>query len=245
MTAAEKRLYHYKWDRFQKRQERIYTTKFRAALKEQVQQYATLGYITSAPIYAVLLDLYTTVGPLWANQSRLSVTRQQVKARMPMGFSERIIELMRQYYQLDLLNEAEMITDYTREVIRKVLSDASLSGASINEQVRALESNSELSGMRARRISRTETVSAANTAGLIQAKESGFAKNKIWLSVDDKRVRHSHRNVDNVTIGIDEFFNVGGATMQNPGARKQQTGLPVPPSQTVNCRCTLAFSVIE
>jgi uncharacterized protein with gpF-like domain len=245
MTSAEKRLYHYRWDRFQKRQERIYTTKFRAALKTQIRQYASLGYITSAPIYEVLVDLYTTVGPLWSNQARLSTTRQQVKARMPMGFSQRIVDLMKSYYGIDLLNDAEMITDYTREVIRKVLSDAALSGASINEQVRAMEANSELSGMRAARIARTETVTAANGAAVIQAKESGFAKNKIWLSVNDKRVRHNHRLVDNVTVGIDEPFSVGGELMLQPGARKQTNGLDVSAKNVVNCRCVVAFQVIE
>ena len=245
MTPAEKSAYHYKWDRFQKRQERLYTVKFRKALHEQVRQQAVNGHITSTPIYEVLAHLYKNVGVKWAHATQVNVKRQQVKARQPMGFSQRIVDLMRDFYGLDLLNEAELITDYTREVIRKVLSDSALSGASINEIVRAIENEPDMGQMRARRIARTETVNAANTAGLINSKESGVPMNKIWLSISDKRTRHSHRNVDDVTIGLDDYFNVGGATMQNPGARKQQNGLPVPGSQTINCRCTLAYVVIE
>lgn len=245
MTSTQKRLYHYRWDRFQKRQERIYTVKFKAALKTQCTQYATLGYITSAPIYEVLTDLYKTVGALWAHQSQVLTNRMQVKARMPMGFNQRIVDLMKSYYGIDLLSDSEMITDYTREVIAKVLGDASLSGASINDIVRELTSNSELSTMRATRIARTETVTAANGAAVILAQESGVKKNKIWLSIDDRRTRHSHRNVDNAVVPLDSPFNVGGALMMQPGARKQTNGLDVPAKETINCRCTVAFETIE
>lgn len=246
MTPAQRKLYHYRWDRFQKRYERIYTTKFKAALKEQIIQQAYKGFIISAPIYEVLVDLYKTVGPLWAHQSSVLVKRQrQVKARMPMGFNERIVELMRQYYGIDLLNDAETITDYTREVIREVLSDSALSGASINDIVRVLSGNSELSTMRARRIARTEVVTSANGAAVIQAQETGVPMNKVWLSVNDKRTRHSHREVDNQTVPLDSPFNVSGTQMMQPGVRDQPNGLSVPAKEVVNCRCTVAFEVIE
>lgn len=245
MTKAQRKLYHYRWDRFQKRYERIYTTKFKAALKKQILQQAYTGRINAEPIYDVLLDLYKTVGVLWANQTRLNVKRQQTKARMPMGFSERIVELMRQYYGIDLLQDAETITDYTREVIREVLSDSALSGASINDIVRELSGNSELSTMRARRIARTEVVTSANGAAVIQAQETGVPMNKVWLSVIDKRTRHSHREVDNQTVPLDSPFNVSGTQMMQPGVRDQPNGLSVPAKEVVNCRCTVAFEVIE
>lgn len=245
MTAADKQAYLYKWDRFQKRHERIYTVKFKAALKEQIIQQAYKGFITSTPIYDVLVELYQQVGSLWAHASSVSTKRMQTKARMPMGFLQRIVDLMRQYYGIDLLNDAELITSYTREVIGRILSDAALSGASINDQVRAMEADTELGAMRARRIARTETVTAANGAAVIQAKESGIAKNKIWLSVHDSRTRHSHRLVDESVVPLDGAFNVSGTMMEQPGVREQPNGLPVPAGEVVNCRCTVAFKVIE
>ncbi len=257
MTAAEKKAYHYKWDRFQKRFERIYTTKFKAALKEQVAHQVKHGYITATPIYEVLVSLYKTVGPLWAHQTQVNIKRQQVKslttttsgvfvkARQPMGFNERIVELMRDYFGINLLQDAEDITAYTREVIGKVLTEATTSGASINDIARALESNSELGTMRGRRIARTETVTSANGAAIINAKELGLPMRKIWLAVNDKRTRHSHRMVDNMVVGLDDPFNVNGTLMQQPGARKQSNGLAVPGKETINCRCTLGFEVIE
>jgi uncharacterized protein with gpF-like domain len=242
MNKAE---YIRRWDRFQKRYERIYTTKFKAALQEQVRQHLEIGYINSQPIYEVLVDLYKTVGPLWAFNTGVHRFKRQTKARLPMGFSERIVELMRQYYGIDLLNDAEGITEYTREVIQDVLGAAATSGISFDEIVKQLETSTELSAMRARRIARTEVVSAANAASLINAQETDVPMVKIWLAVDDKRTRRSHRFVDDQTVPLDTPFNVGGVEMMQPGVRQQPNGLPTPANEVVNCRCVLGYRVIE
>lgn len=236
--------YIFKWHRFQQRHEAIYTTQLKDALRENIRQWErnqNVMDVTSEPIYKVLAELYQTVGPLWAARTGVHITAREQKALMPMGFSERIVELMRQYYGLDLLNDAEEITAYTREVIVRVLSEAAQSGSSFDMIVKLLTSNSELSAMRARRIARTETVTAANGAAYINAKESGLLMRKEWLAVHDKRTRHSHKEVDGVAVNIDDYFTVGGAKMLTPGARVQENGLPVPPEQVVNCRCTQGF----
>jgi uncharacterized protein with gpF-like domain len=243
MTDEEKRLYALKWHRFETRYEAIYTVKFTKALKEQVAQYATLGYITAEPIYKVLVELYKTVGPTWAAHTGLHRLKQ-VKALAPMGFNERIVELMRQYYGIDLINDAELMTRYSREVIANVLSSAALTGASLNEVVAELLLNPEFSAMRARRIARTETVTAANGAAIINAKEKGFKLNKEWIAIEDKRTRHSHRNgsgVGGTIVQLDDAFNVGGEMMEQPGVRSQPDGRPVSGWNVVNCRCVVAF----
>jgi uncharacterized protein with gpF-like domain len=242
MNKAE---YIRRWDRFQKRYERIYTTKFKAALQEQVRQHLEVGYINSQPIYEVLVDLYRTVGPLWAFNTGVHRFKRQTKARMPMGFSERIVELMRQYYGIDLLVDAEGITDTTREYIQEVLSAAATSGISFNEIVRQLETDPNLNAMRARRIARTEVVGAANAASLINAKETDVPMVKIWLAVDDRRTRRSHRSVDNQTVPLDTPFTVGTIEMMQPGVRKQPNGELTPANEVVNCRCVLGYRVIE
>lgn len=244
MNPTQRIDYIYKWHRFQQRYERIYTTKFKAALQQQLQQFIktrNVDHVYAEPIYKVLVDLYKTVGPLWAARTGIHRVAREQKALMPMGFSERIIELMRQYYGIDLLNDAETITSFTREVIRNVLADAAQSGISFDDIVRELTGNSELSTMRARRIARTETVTAANGAAIINAKESGLKMNKEWIAIEDKRTRHSHRNVDGNIVGIDEPFKVGDSYMQQPGVRTQPNGLEVPASEVVNCRCTISF----
>jgi len=249
MTPAEQNKYFYEWHKFQQRYEKYYEKKFAAALKVQVAAFIKtqdLMAIPSFPIYTVLVDLYKTVGARWARVAKVSMS----KATGQMGFNEQIVELMRQYYGIDLLNDAEEINNTTRAVIQKVLDDAAITGASFDDIVRQLTSNSELGAMRARRIARTETVTAANGAAMIYAQTSGNVMEKIWISVKDKRTRHNawanHVTIDGTVIDINEPFllksqKLGDILMMQPGVRKQPNGLAVPASEVVNCRCVVAF----
>jgi len=250
MTQAEQNKYFYEWHKFQQRYEKYYEKKFTAALKVQVAAFLKtqdVMSIPSFPIYTVLVNLYKTVGPRWARISKLSMT----KATGQMGFNERIVELMRQYYGIDLLNDAEDITAYTKEVIQKILSDAAITGASFDDIVRQITTSSELGPMRARRIARTETVTAANGAAMIYAQTSGNVMEKVWISVKDKRTRHNawanHVTIDGTRLDIEEPFllksqKLGDIFMMQPGVRKQPNGLAVPASEIVNCRCVVAFN---
>jgi hypothetical protein len=249
MTQAEQNKYFYEWHKFQQRYEKYYEKKFTAALKVQVAAFIKtqdLMAIPSFPIYTELVNLYKTVGPRWARISKLSMT----KATGQMGFNERIVELMRQYYGIDLLNDAEDITAFTKQVIQKILSDAAITGASFDDIVRQLTSSSELGPMRARRIARTETVTAANGAAMIYAQTSGNIMEKVWISVKDKRTRHNawanHVSIDGTRVDIEEPFllksqKLGDIFMMQPGVRKQPNGLAVPAAEIVNCRCVVAF----
>lgn len=250
MTKKEQNEYFLMWKKFQQRYEKYYEKKFVKALKIQVDLFLKTQDVMSIPafpIYTVLLDMYKTVGPRWVRLSKFSMT----KASGQMGFNERIVELMREYYGIDLLNDAEKINDYTKQVIQKILGDAAISGASYDEIVRAITTNSELGSMRARRIARTETVTASNGAAMVYAQTSGNQMNKIWLSVRDQRTRHNayanHVTIDGTTIDINEPFvlqsqKLGEIKMMQPGVRNQPNGLAVPAAEIVNCRCVVAFS---
>ena len=244
MTPQEQREYWFRWQRFQRRYEDIYTVKIYNALKQQLQQFIDtrdILYVSSTPLYTVIVDLYKTVGPLWAAFTNSKLPRR--KSRMPMGFSERIIQLMQQYYGIDLLNMAEGITDTTRQIIAEILSKASITGASIDEIVKEIE-RLAVNRKRARLIARTETVTAANSAAIINAKEKakefGLEMNKIWIATNDNRTRNDHRSVNQMVVGIDDPFNVGGYQMQQPGDRGSKYS-PTPAKEICNCRCTIAF----
>src|SRR5690606_26004073 len=62
---------------------------------------------------------------------------------------------------------------------------------------------------------------------------------KTWLTVGDSRVRPSHRALHGTTVGVDEAFDVGGASLAYP---HDPSG---PASETINCRCVLALGVME
>jgi hypothetical protein len=245
MTPEENRLYWLKWSRFQQRWEKYFTTVFKKALKQQIDAFIRTKdpmLVPSYPIYTALNELYKKVGPLWANEVRKDIRiKTIIKAQLPMGFNQDIIDLMRDYYGIDLLNDAELMTRYSREIIAKVLSDALPLGLSFDQIVKQLIANPEFSAMRARRIARTETVTAANGAAMLYIKRSPAKWNKVWIAVKDSRTRHNHRDIDNTTIDIDRAFQLPDAEMMQPGARKQPNNLPVPASEVVNCRCTVAF----
>jgi len=243
MTPEEQDNHWHTFNSFQQAMERKYTPIIQAALKAQIDKFASTGDVnsfSSERVFKALKDLYYYTGPNWAHKAILNLRKQ--KERRPMGFNDRIVQLMKAYYGVDILNQAEHITSTTRELIQQVLSDAATEGFGFDEVVYRLR-NTELTQARARMIARTETVTAANGAARLAAKDTGLALNKIWISIRDKRTRHSHRIEDNTVVDIDQPFKVGddGAQMQEPGARTQPNGLPVPPKEFINCRCTQAF----
>ena len=143
---------------------------------------------------------------------------------------------MRKYYGIDLLNVAEGLTQTTKDQIQAVLSEAAEKGWSFDEIVSRLQVP-ELTSVRARLIARTETVSAANGAATINAKETGLQLNKIWIAAIDSRTRPDHLIVNGQIIGVDDYFIVGGYKMSQPGDRTHGADS----SEICNCRCTVAF----
>ena len=250
MTIAEQNKYWREWNRFQMKYEKQFTSKFKKALQIQVEAYAKTANtmeIPSFPIYTVLLELYTKVGPIWARFNReASIKADDTFVTGQMGFNERIVELIQNYYGVNLLNDAELMTQYSREVIVEVLGRAAETGASFDDIVKELLRHPEFGAMRARRIARTETVTAANGAAMLYANESGNVMEKIWIAVKDSRTRHDHKAVDGTRLDIQTPFDLmnqkyGKVQMMQPGARVQPNGLPVPAVEVVNCRCTVAF----
>lgn len=235
MNHQQKIDYWYSFHRFQQRHEAIYTPKFQKVLREQIKQYTdsgTLVAVTAAPVYPVLVELYKEVGRLWAHKSQLHT--RTLKSRQPMGFSQHIIDLIKQYYGIDLLNDAEGLTETTRDQIRRVLQEAATSGIGFSDIVKQLE-NPELTVSRARLIARTETVAAANAGSLINAIDSGLDSDKIWISARDNRTRPHHREVDNHIVSMNADFIVGGLPMKAPGDKRGGA------QNCCNCRCVVAF----
>lgn len=246
MTNASRQEYRTRFRRFQKRYELIYTPKINAALREQINQFISTGTtmaITSEPIYAVLKDLYVTVGPVWAAYTNSLLPRN--KARMPMGFSERIVSYMRHYF-LSILQIAENITAKTREIIQRILGNAAETGDSFDDIVKTIRSTTELGKVRARLIARTEVLGAANKASYENAKATGLELNKVWISCKDNRVRvipkdkFDHLVMDGVKIGLHDMFNVQGETLEYPGDKEHGATA----SNLCNCRCVAGFWVV-
>lgn len=91
---------------------------------------------------------------------------------------------------------------------------------------------------RARVIARTESHGARNTvnAASVRRAASAFgsadAFSRRWQAAEDARTRPTHVDADGQTVGLNEPFTVGGASLDFPG---DPAG---PPGEVINCRCT-------
>ena len=233
MTPKEQREYWLKFHRFQQRQEKIYIPRINKILKEQVQEFIRTKdtiYIRSTQLHGELFKLHVAVGTLWAKHTRSML----VKSDGRIGFSERIFQLMRQYFFNELLEIAEDITQTTIRLIQEVLTNGAKNGASFDDMVDELE-KADFTRKRARLIARTETVGASNQANYINAVESGRPMNKIWIAARDSRTRPDHAQVNQTVIPLHQKFIVGDSEMLYPGDKAGTA------KEVCNCRCALGF----
>lgn len=261
MTQDEKNNYLLRFRRFQQSREKFFAPKINAELHKQymvVVDNINLGEkavlkIDSGGIATVLKQIYIDAATVYGAKVSADLKKEGVKSSTfemelkrtgGIGFSERMHQLITDYFRTDILNTSKEITQTTRELITQVFTDAYAAGLGINEIVAKLR-NTELSRMRSRLIARTETVTAANQGALFVAKDTGLKLNKVWLATKDKRTRADHVEVDGQKVGRDDYFNVGGNTMLIPGARVQENGLPVEAKEVCNCRCTTIFETIR
>lgn len=85
------------------------------------------------------------------------------------------------------------------------------------------------------------TIGGANESNTVigygeleDAIDEGYEK-KRWKTERDSRVRSTHRELEGVTIPIDDYFDVGGSYMLYPGDPEGD------PKETANCRCVLEY----
>lgn len=108
--------------------------------------------------------------------------------------------------------------------------------AELRERVKA---SANVSSKRAEVIARTEVNSAMNNGAYEQMKALDVTTIKEWIATNDSRTRESHEEVDGEEIAGDAKFMVGGYAMDHPH------DLNAPPSETINCRCTLAWEIVD
>ena len=251
MTNEELSQLWHTFHRFQKSREIKYGPKINTALKAQVKQFTSarwaglsdtqaLDRVTSYGLLEVLKPLYLDAGVTYGAKVLAYIKRQ--KARMPIGFNELMVQIIEQYFQIELLNDVEDITQTTRDFIRNIMIEAYKDGLSFDEIVKQLESPG-FTAKRARLIARTETVTASNTGAMLAAKTTGLKYNKVWISAQDNRTRRvprdkfDHLHMNGVTIAADDKFNVTGELMDFPGDRKNGANA----GNICNCRCTHGY----
>ena len=106
-----------------------------------------------------------------------------------------------------------------------------------------------VSERRAELIGRTEIIRASNAGSLAGAQETNIPMRKFWLSTRDDRTRGANPKdiFDHFSVNedkgypLDEAFRISGELLMHPGDRSNGAS----PGNTINCRCTLTYQVIE
>lgn len=129
---------------------------------------------------------------------------------------------------------ATEVNDTTWDALKASLAEGIANGEGIGqlaERVDAIMVDRIKSSKEA--IARTE-VTASSTIGTQESwRQSGVVGGKEWIAALDNRTRETHIHAHGQVVGIDENFNVGGATGPGPGMLDRA-------SEVVNCRCSMA-----
>lgn len=124
---------------------------------------------------------------------------------------------------------AEKASSYIEEYAKQIIEDTiRVTNENINDPYYT-------SWDRAMFIAENEANSIGNYRQQLEAVKSG-KKYKTWLTMNDKKVRHTHKEIDSLKIPIFETFQVGDSKMMFP---KDSNGEA---KEIIGCRCVLEYS---
>lgn len=137
---------------------------------------------------------------------------------------------------------AGQVTQTTYDAIVAELVEGVAAGESIDDlatRVRGVFAQAD--ELRALRIARTEVISAYNGAAVrsVQELPRDVVLAQEWIATRDGRTRDAHASADGQVVLVGQPFDLGGRAAAHPGDPS------LPASQTVNCRCTVAFLTPE
>lgn len=104
-----------------------------------------------------------------------------------------------------------------------------------NQVYQAVEQEQCFEFYRARRIARTETISAMNAATLEGWRQSEVIGGKEWVCACDKVSRDWHKDANGQQVSLEEPFIVGGEKLMHPG----DSSLGASAKNVIHCRCTM------
>ena len=134
------------------------------------------------------------------------------------------------------------VTQTTYEGIQRALIEGVDAGEGVPELADRIRNLfAETYKDRAVTIARTEVMSAYNGAAQLGATQlpADVVAGQEWIATRDARTREQHAEADGQTVAIGTPFTVGGHELAYPGDPAGGA------SNTVNCRCTIAFLTPE
>ena len=121
-----------------------------------------------------------------------------------------------------------IVSRATAQAVRDNLDERA---AGLYIQAEIASKASSISRLRSRVIARTETHTASQSASHEAAKATGINVKKQWSASGGDRTRESHDQADGQTVGMEEYFDVGGEALLYPGDPNGSA------ENVINCRC--------
>lgn len=128
----------------------------------------------------------------------------------------------------------------TKRVNSQILQGI-LQGESADQMAKRLLNVTTMNKESALRNARTAVTSAQNKGrvdAMKQAEDDGVIMGKEWIATKDERTREAHAELDRVVVKVDEPFENEIGEIMYPGDPNAD------PSNTYNCRCSLAEVVL-
>ena len=150
-----------------------------------------------------------------------------------VNLDEDLIDEMGDYMEDAIAVHEKEVIETTRSRLKKLLLAAiakGLSNSAIKILIRRFYDDQKHS--RSKTIAETEVIGAGNASSFFVAQYLG-AFQKIWITMQDERVRLSHQLVNNEYKPIDELFSNG---LMFPGDATRGDAAAI-----CNCRCVLSF----
>lgn len=135
--------------------------------------------------------------------------------------NQRYLHIVRKYVDVD---------EYTENYIRQ------FSSTFLQTTLDNIEDAWYLSNDRAVFISENESNNVVSHDEYVKAVKSGKTQ-KQWITMRDKRVRHTHMVLDSKIIGIRDTFKVGNSYMNFP---RDEEFFP-DPQEVISCRCSIKY----
>ena len=131
------------------------------------------------------------------------------------------------------------ITASTIDMAQRIVDTGHNEGLSVMAIAGNIRDAATVAELRSLRIAASVSVRLQNNAILEAGKQSELVEYKVWVSMHDDKVRDTHAEADGQEVPIDDTFSVGSDDMDYPGDESADI------SETANCRCTLAFIMVD
>lgn len=195
----------------------------------------------------VYLTIYETALPMFAEERYEQYNTKSVR-QVPESLFEKWLRIAREFIATRPMQaRITQVLDTTIEWVNELTAEGLREGLTTDQvatqiQEKWTDPESPINRFRAERISRTETISAANKGSQQGVIDSDVDALKFWISATDDRVRDAHDTGQNpslsVPIPLTDPYIVDNEALMFPGDPAGSA------HNVINCRCVEGYEVI-